>query len=35
MGLIVVLLFLGPWILQRLVSFTYRMWDLMVKVGGI
>lgn len=32
-GLIVVMLFVGPWIIEQLMEFTIQMWELMAQVG--
>lgn len=32
-SLIVVMLFVGPWIITRLMEFTIRIWELMSQVG--
>jgi len=32
-GLILVMLYVGPWIITRLMEFTIRIWELMSRVG--
>ncbi len=33
-ALILVLMFGGPWLIQRLMHFTLRLWDYLIIVGG-
>ena len=32
-SLIIVMLFLGPWMITRLMEFTFRIWEMMIQVG--
>ncbi len=34
-GLILVMIFFGPWIIQRLMTFTVQLWGKLVEVGAM